>query len=695
MGRLHQEPRFVSVDSWLEPYRSELMLRIRNANTLESRLTNDGAETLASFASGHTHYGLHKASDHWVFREWAPNLASLHLVGDFNHWTPTAEYAAVRQGGADDWVWKGSLSALSHGDAYKLWVTWEGGADHRIPAYVRRVIQDPVTKLFCAQVWSPEAPYVWKHACPSRPDTALIYESHVGMAQEEARVGTYDEFRRITLPRIKQAGYNTIQLMAVQEHPYYGSFGYHVSSFFAASSRFGTPEDFKALVDEAHRLGLFVIMDLVHSHAVANEAEGLSRFDGTEYQYFHEGARGHHPVWGSRCFDYAKPEVLHFLLSNCRFWLDEYRLDGYRFDGITSMLYEHHGLGTVFTHYDDYFNASVDDDALAYLTLANKLIHATRPHAITLAEDVSGMPGLCAPVEDGGIGFDLRLAMGLPDCWFKLVREKRDEDWSMRHIWHHLTDHRVEEKTVSYVESHDQAIVGDKTMMFELLDAAMYDSMHKHQESLVVDRGMALHKIMRLATAASADGGYLNFMGNEFGHPEWIDFPRAGNGESYHYARRQWSLRDNPELRYYALAEFDAALMALLRDSGNCMKNSPVLCHLHESDQVLAFSRGRMLIVLNFNPEQSFTNYGIATNQQEAYKHGLDTDAVQFGGQGRLNPCQLYAPSRIGPDSSGSPGIRVYLPARTGIILLKQEDVGHDTLCQHGNEKCNSNERTA
>ncbi len=666
---LPHAPAFIARDPWLAPYASVLRQRMEHAEWMESHLTG-GQSTLPDFASAHEYYGLHQANGEWILREWAPNANALHLIGDVNGWRPDPAFVARRINAKGDWELRLPGQALAHGDLYKLLVTWHGGQGERIPAYARRVVQDPDTKLFSAQVWAPPQPYAWQHAIPPRPAVAMIYECHVGMAQEDAQVSSYDAFREHTLPRIKAAGYNTIQIMAIQEHPYYGSFGYHVSSFFAASSRFGNPEALKALIDAAHGMGIRVIIDLVHSHAVSNEAEGLGLFDGTPYLYFHEGPRGQHPAWGSRCFNYGKSEVLHFLLSNCRFWLDEYRIDGYRFDGITSMLYHHHGFGPPFTHYDAYFNGSVDDDALAYLTLANKLIHAVRPDAVTVAEDVSGMPGLCAGVGEGGIGFDLRLAMGLPDCWFKMVRTQKDEDWSMSNLWHQLTDHRPEEQTVSYVESHDQAIVGDKTMIFELADAAVYDSMAKHCESLVIDRGMALHKLMRMITAATASGGYLNFMGNEFGHPEWIDFPREGNGWSYHYARRQWSLRDNPALRYHQLGDFDAALLALLQD-GPATATPPILHHLHDGDKVIAFSRGDLFFVFNVHPTVSFTDYGIEV-PGGTYRLVLDSDEARFGGHCRIAANQQFVPCPVRADKKTMHMIKLYLPSRTALILRRQ-----------------------
>ncbi|MGI9243395.1 MAG: alpha-amylase family glycosyl hydrolase, partial [Verrucomicrobiales bacterium] len=572
-------------DPYLEPFAGQLMARAERTAALESRLL-DGGASLAEIAAGHEYYGLHRTGDGgWVFREWAPNAEAVSLVGDFSDWEDSDDYRLGRLNENGDWEGRFASSALKHGDLFRLRMHWAGGGGDRLPAYARRVVQDEHTKIFNAQVWQPERPFQWSNASPPAPDGLLIYEAHVGMALEEPKVGSYLEFAEHILPRIADAGYNTVQLMAVQEHPYYGSFGYHVANFFACSSRFGTPEELKTLVDRAHGLGLRVVMDLVHSHAVKNELEGLSRFDGTPHQYFHEGDRGDHIAWDSRCFDYGKPQVLHFLLSNLRFWLDEFRFDGFRFDGVTSMLYKDHGLGAAFVSYDRYFDDGVDEEAYAYLGLANDLTHALRPDVTTIAEDVSGMPGLVSPVGEGGCGFDYRLAMGVPDCWFKLSNDIRDEDWDIGWLWHELTNRRREESTISYVESHDQALVGGKSFFFELAGAATYEAMHRGAENHVIDRAMAIHKMARLATLASAGHGYMNFIGNEFGHPEWVDFPRAGNAWSFSHARRQWSLRDDPDLRFGLLAEFDRAIIKLFTEERILSQPQPELPFVNAGDQ--------------------------------------------------------------------------------------------------------------
>jgi 1,4-alpha-glucan branching enzyme len=568
-------------------------------------------------------------------------------------------------------VWEIRLPAgsLKHGDLYRLSIHWNGGKGDRIPAYARRVVQDNNTLIFNAQVWLPPSPYKWKchdFHCPSEP--LFIYEAHVGMAQEEEKIGSYREFTTQTLPRIIAAGYDTLQLMAIPEHPYYASFGYHVSSFFAASSRFGTPEELKELVDSAHAAGLRVIMDLVHSHAVSNEVEGLSLFDGTPHQYFHDGPRGVHKAWDSRCFDYGKYQVLHFLLSNCRFWLDEYRFDGFRFDGVTSMLYLDHGLGEAFTSYDQYFNESVDEDAFTYLALANKVIHDACPDAITIAEDISGMPSLAVSVDEGGVGFDYRLAMGVPDYWIRLVKEVSDNDWQMGQLWFEITNRRVDEKTIAYAESHDQALVGDKTLIFWLIDSDMYHGMRTGDENFKVDRGIALHKLIRLITLSTAGNGYLNFMGNEFGHPEWIDFPREGNAWSYHYARRQWHLVDDPGLKYRFLARFDRDMILLARHFHLLESSGPQLLFENSNDKVIAFERGGLLFVFNFHPSCSRSDYCFEAPPGK-YRMIMDSDAPEYGGHGRLFRDQYHLTLH---DTSGERErhlLSLYVPTRSALVL--------------------------
>ena len=672
--------KIIENDPWLTPYTGAIEGRHDHALWRESQLTG-GKVSLKDFASGYLYYGLQRTADGWTFREWAPNATEIFLIGDFSGWEEQERFRLKRINDAGDWELRIPLGMIGHGQHYKMRVKWNGGQGDRIPAWCRRVVQDNNSKIFSAQVWDPGHEYEFKHKdFKPKQDPLLIYECHVGMAQEREGVGTYIEFKDNVLPRVKEAGYNCIQVMAIQEHPYYGSFGYHVSSFFAPSSRFGTPEELKELIDTAHGMGISVIMDLVHSHSVKNENEGLGNLAGDPNQYFLPGDRHEHSAWGSLCFDYGKDQVLHYLLSNCKYWLDEFRFDGFRFDGVTSMLYYSHGLGEAFCNYDDYFNGHQDDDAICYLMLANRLIHQFNPGAITIAEEVSGMPGLAAPFDDGGFGFDYRLAMNIPDYWIKTIKEKKDEDWSMAGIFWEVTNRRKDEKTISYVESHDQALVGDKTVIFRLVDADMYWHFTKDGGNDVTSRGIALHKMIRLVTASTINGGYLNFMGNEFGHPEWIDFPREGNGWSHKYARRQWSLIDNKQLAYSWLGDFDRALMKLIGSVRN-FQNKDVVEYWHnDGDQVLAFGRGNLVFVFNFNPVRSFSDYGFLV-PRGSYKTVLDSDSIEFGGYGRIDD-KLEHFTLMDPlyKKVRKEWLKLYLPARSAIVLKKVRQNGKKVM---------------
>ncbi len=653
----------VAIDAYLKPFASALEKRRQRAILRELEFT-DGKTNLKDCMNNHLYYGLHKTERGWVFREKAPAARRVFLYGDFSCWQleECYELKPIENG---DWEIELPFETLKHGMLYKLWLFWEQGGDERIPAYCQRVVQDEESKIFSAQVWDP-LPYCWQHAPPHKPTHYFIYEAHVGMSSEKPEIATYQYFRKNILPRIEQLGYNAVQLMAIQEHPYYGSFGYQVANFYAPSSRFGTPEELKALIDEAHQRGISVILDIVHSHTVSNTKEGIGFFDGSDNLYCHSGSKGYHPIWNSRCFNYGKSETITFLLSNVKYWLEEFHFDGLRFDGVTSMSYWDHGVGVDFLSYDQYFSKNVDEDALLYLTLANQLIKEIGSSKISIAEDVSGMPGLAFPIEQGGIGFDYRMSMGIADYWTKIIKKVSDEQWNTGEIFFKLTDKRPEEHTISYAESHDQAMVGDKTIIFQLIDKEMYTDMSIGSQNLAVDRGIALHKIIRLLTLSLADGGYLNFMGNEFGHPEWIDFPREGNGWSYQHALRRWDLADNNNLRYNQLQNFDEDLVHLIKEN-DILKEKPDLYFENRHDQVMAYGRGHYLFVVNLSPIRSFSDYGIIAPPGK-YGIVLNSDNSRYGGFQRIDE-ELYHFTNLIYNENR---LKIYLPARTALILHKQ-----------------------
>lgn len=622
--------------------------------------------SLLDFAKAHEFLGFqrNKTGNSWIYREWAPGAFQLYLSGDFNEWNRESHPMAKNQQG----VWEIEIKdsedqPLVHGQKLKVIVHARNGILDRIPAYIRYAVQDEETKDFAGVLWAPAKPYSFKNKFkPAVNKPVFIYESHVGMAQETEGVGSYREYQELILPRIKKAGYNTIQLMAVQEHPYYGSFGYHVSSFFAPSSRFGTPDELKELIDTAHGMGMAVIMDLVHSHAVKNLFEGLNEFDGTDHQYFRSGDRGNHPGWDSKLFDYAQPEVLQFLLSNVRYWLEEFQFDGYRFDGVTSMLYHHHGLNYSFDGLHSYYCNVIDSDAYLYLQMANEVAHGIKPTSFTIAEDVSGLPGLGQSQKEGGVGFDYRLGMGIPDFWIKLIKEQADEAWNMFDLWNMLTNRRYDEKTIAYSESHDQALVGDQTLAFRLMGTEMYGYMSKQTDNFLIDRGMALHKMIRLVTAAAGGDGYLNFMGNEFGHPEWIDFPRVGNDWSYQYARRQWSLADEGHLRYHYLMDFDREMIRLLNAENVLADRFAKEIYIDNQNKILIFMRQGFLFLFNFHPEKSFFDFQVQLPGPGSYHLVLNSDDLVFGGFSRSQ-------NHLEHFTDEMHKLSLYLTSRTAMVL--------------------------
>ena len=658
--------KILQIDPYLKPYEDDLRLRMRLFAEKKQELVGDGS--LVDYATAHHEFGFHRTAEGWVYREWAPAADALFLTGDFNGWDTAATPMQRLENGVFE-VRLTGREALQPGQKVQTVVWHNGQMLRRIPLYATRVVQDPVTYLWCAELEEPDDEFPWTDADFVPNKTPFIYECHIGMAQEKGAVGSYAEFREQVLPRIAAAGYNTVQIMAVMEHPYYGSFGYQVSNFFAASSRYGYARELKELINEAHRRGLTVLLDVVHSHAVNNTNEGLNEFDGTVYQFFHEGERGNHSAWGTKLFNYGKNEVIRFLLSNLRYWMEEFHFDGFRFDGVTSMLYRDHGLGSAFTGYEMYFSLNTDVEAVTYLQLANDLIHSLSPHALTVAEDMSGMPGMCLPIADGGIGFDFRLSMGVPDLWIKLLKESTDDNWDIAKLWYELTGRRPKEKNIGYCESHDQALVGDKTIMFRLCDAEMYTKMTKFAESLVIDRGIALHKMIRLLTASLAGEGYLNFMGNEFGHPEWIDFPREGNGWSYHYCRRQWSLVDDQNLRYRELGDFDKAMISLLKKD-KLLGKKAVNRWMHQDDKVLMYTKGDTVFVFNFHPTKSFDGYFVPVEKEGRYRVVLSTDDGTFGGFDRVDTQARYQAKRTPADWVG---FHCYLPCRSAFVLKKMK----------------------
>uniref|UniRef100_A0A5F9DKX8 1,4-alpha-glucan-branching enzyme n=1 Tax=Oryctolagus cuniculus TaxID=9986 RepID=A0A5F9DKX8_RABIT len=629
--------RLLEMDPYLKPFAVEFQRRYKKFSEILRNIgENEGG--IDKFSRGYETFGIHRCADGGLYcKEWAPGAEGVFLTGDFNGWNPFSyPYKKLDYGKWELYIPpKLDKSVLvPHGSKVKVVITSKSGEIlYRISPWAKYVTREVGNVNYDWIHWDPEYPYKFKHSRPKKPRSLRIYESHVGISSHEGKIASYKHFTCNVLPRIKGLGYNCIQMMAIMEHAYYASFGYQVTSFFAASSRYGTPEDLKELVDTAHSMGIIVLLDVVHSHASKNSEDGLNMFDGTDSCFFHSGPRGTHNVWDSKLFAYSNWEVLRFLLSNIRWWLEEYCFDGFRFDGVTSMLYHDHGVGKSFSgDYSEYFGLHVDEDALVYLMLANHLVHTLYPDSITIAEDVSGMPALCSPILQGGGGFDYRLAMAIPDKWI-------------------------------------QALVGDKSLAFWLMDAEMYTNMSVLAPfTPVIDRGIQLHKMIRLITHTLGGEGYLNFMGNEFGHPEWLDFPRKGNDESYHYARRQFHLTDDDLLRYKFLNNFDRDMNRLEERCGWLSAPQAHVSEKHEGNKIIAFERAGLLFIFNFHPSKSYTDYRVGTALPGKFKIVLDSDAAEYGGHHRLDHNTDFFSEPFG--HNGRPNsLLVYIPNRVALVL--------------------------
>lgn len=674
-----QLEKLFEIDPLLRDHENEIRKRYDSFEKQKSYI-DEMEGGIDQFSRAYETHGMHFNEDNSVYcKEWAPGAHQLYLYGDFNNWNSRSHpFTKIDHG-----KWELTVAAdkdgscpIEHGTKVKILIEkQDGGTVDRLSPWATYVRQPGPGQGFAYDqiVWNPVWKYAFKHEWPSKPTSLRIYECHVGIASAEAKICSYAEFTANVMPRIVKLGYNAIQLMAVMEHVYYASFGYHVTNFFAVSSRFGNPEELKELIDVAHSHGLLVLLDLVHSHASKNVLDGLNQFDSTDTCFFLDGARGEHALWDSRMFNYSLVEVKRFLLSNLRWYVHEYRIDGFRFDAVTAIMYHSRGLGHNFSgDYNEYFGPNADVDAIVYLMLANDMLRTLHPHTVTVAEDASGMPALCRPVSEGGIGFDYRLALAIPNKWIELMKEPSDENWSMADIVRTMTNRRRMEKTISYVESHDESLVGGKSIAFWLMDKEMYTNMSVSSETtLVIDRGMALHKIMRLLTHSLGGEGYLNFIGNEFGHPEWLDFPRDANNHSHNYARRQWHLVDDQNLRYKYLNAFDTAMNEAEQRYGWLHKNPATCIRTNEANKIISFERAGLIFVFNFHCNTSFARYQIGTRAAGRYRIVFDSDQPEFGGYGRLDRNTDH--HTFNQEYDGCPhSLIVYAPCRCALILSLQ-----------------------
>ncbi|CED82984.1 1,4-alpha-glucan branching enzyme/starch branching enzyme II [Phaffia rhodozyma] len=530
---------------------------------------------LDEFSSGYLKMGLVLHDDNSItYTEWAEGIIEASLIGDFNAFNPSAhllKHEIDEHTGSSYWtihlpVMENGQPQIPLGSEVKIRITLPSGESlDRFPAWVLRATQsqNPPEVLFRARI--ERLPPIYNGARPLAPRTPKIYEAHIGAATSKPHaIGTFEEFEKNVLWRVKAGGYNTLQLMGIMEHPYYASYGYQVSSFFAVSSRFGSIASLTSLIDAAHKQGIRVILDVVHGHSCTNDMESLNMFNGTRGMYFSEDSKGDHPIWGT---------------AVNQSWTG---------------------------NYGQYFSSDTDHAGVEYFMLANHIIKTLFPFVTTIAEDTAGFPTLALSTDIGGLGFDYRLTLGPAYHLFHLLKtEPDDANWSVRDIVASLGNRRLQlgEKTIAFVESHDQCIEGGKTMSQWLFDDEIYTQMSVFQTPTPkVERAMALHKMLRLMVFAFAGEGYMNFMGNEFGHPEWLVFPSVQNGFHTTHCRRQWDLADfSRDLRYRDLARFDREMLEA-EERGQW--GSAELGHVWTQDEdsrLVVFTRANHLFIFNWN----------------------------------------------------------------------------------------------
>ena len=608
----------------------------------------------------HQRIGTFIGHDLIVIREYAPNAHFVSVIGDFNHWDRGRD--PLKRISNTEWEITLDRARVMPGSRYKLHIAGHNGGRDRIPStcpYARQSSDGDFAAIFEFNVLSPPT------RLQKQPEHLKVYELHIGLAASGPRIGTYLEVAHDVIHRVKYAGYTAVQLMAVHEHPYYGSFGYHVSNPYGICSRFGTRQDFKYLVDNCHEVGLLVIIDLVHAHAVKNLSEGLGEFDGQDGYLFKTGQNALHPAWDSLVYDYENQATVSYLLSNARYWIEEYGIDGFRVDGVTSILYNDHGIGhTGFTD-NDYLGSNLNQSGLLYLVLLCKLAHELRPDFILIAEDVSGLPGLARPALLGGVGFDYRLQMGLPDFFESVAKDVMDDGISPSRIWHALVSRRFDERHIGYVESHDQAIVGGQSLIFRLLGPKMYTDMHAETQSHDVHLAVAVVNVAKSIVFFLGGEAWMSFIGNEFGHPDWVEFPTPDNDDCFEYAYRKWYLATDSALMYEKMAAFDRDLMHQRKIAVTWDESYMTAPLLDDNRKLSVFHRDRVVLVCNTTTDVSYEDVWVPVPEQGNYRVILSTEEHRYGGYGRVNENMQYATIAV----DGNAYIRLYVPSMSAIFM--------------------------
>jgi 1,4-alpha-glucan branching enzyme len=591
-----------------------------------------------------THFSAFTAHDAYLFREgtharlyqalgchlrptggadlavWAPNAAAVSVIGDWNGWQGEAD--PLRPRDDDSGVWEGHVPGIAHGHAYKFRIVTQGGQwlDKADPFAVCAE-QPPAT---ASRAWSLD--YTWddsdwmEHRAPRNALSApmSIYEVHLGSwRRRDGQPLGYRELAHALADYVADLGFTHVELMPITEHPFYGSWGYQTTGYFAPTARYGTPQDFMYLVDHLHQRGIGVLLDWVPSHFPA-DAHGLDRFDGTHLYEHADPRQGYHPEWNSSIFNYGRHEVRSFLVSSGLFWLDKYHLDGLRVDAVASMLYLDYARQPG-EWIPNRHGGRENLEAIEFLRHLNRSLYRDHPDTVSIAEESTAWPMVSRPIEMNGLGFGMKWNMG----WMHDSLAYMKEDPIHRRFHHHkLTFSMVYAFNENFVLplSHDEVVYGKGS----LIDKMPGDDWQQFANL------RALFGLMW-----SHPGKKLLFMGGEFAQ------------------RREWT--HEGELDWSCLhGERHSGMQRLVQALNRVYRQEPAL---HEVDfsaegfawveaddtahSVIAFLRKPrpggdpraqpLLVVCNMTPIPR-ENYLVGVPTAGYWQEVLNTDAREFGG---------------------------------------------------------------
>jgi 1,4-alpha-glucan branching enzyme len=588
--------------------------------------------------------GGHLEADGARFRVWAPNASAVAIVGEPSDWQQGVPLTPSNSG-----VWEGFVAGATRGQRYKYRITDAGGGiQEKADPFAFATEHPPATASVLWDLeyeWGDEA---WSSARADRAphvEPMSIYEVHLGSWRRPA---SYRGIAPALADHVERLGFTHVELMPVMEHPFYGSWGYQTTGFFAPTARYGTPQDLMYLIDYLHQRGIGVILDWVPAH-FPDDPHGLARFDGTPLFEHADPRQGRHPDWGSLIFNYGRHEVRSFLLSSACFWLERYHADGLRIDAVASMLYLDYSRPAG-EWIPNRFGGRENLGAIELLRHLNRAVHDRVPGALTFAEESTGWPGVTSRPEEGGLGFDFKWDMG----WMHDTLQHFSRDpIHRRHHLDELTFRALYRGSEEYLLplSHDEVVHGKGSLLSKLPGDDW-------------QRFATLRTLLGYQYATP--GKQLLFMGTELAPPtEWS-----------HDGELDWRLETEPER---------AGLAQWLADLNGLHREEPALHHdsggegefewvdVNTSDSVVTFLRhgaGRpVLAVVNLTPVVR-SGYRVGIPQGGRWSELLNSDATHYGGSGVGN---LGGVSAEEPGAHGRPFALPLTVAPLSILFLAPE----------------------